>query len=123
MPAKGGGNDGKYEPNHVSWSEVPSRSNDVYVRGNLGRATNAPQRPPVPNVTTLVVGCKRARELYGDRFRQATNVHDNLAFVMKMIATAAKLEDGSPDQYATLTIARDIAAGAGEVPAAIQATE
>jgi len=42
---------------------------------------------------------------------------------MKMIATAAKLEDGSPDQYATLTIARDIAAGAGEVPAAIQATE
>jgi len=96
----------------------------MFMLGVAGGAQQtAPQLAPIPDATILEAGRKAARELYGDRFRQATNVQDKLALVMEMIATAAKLEDGSPDQYATLTIARDIAAGAGEVPAAIKATE
>lgn len=83
----------------------------------------APQPAPVPDAAAVEAGRNVARELFGDRFRQAANVEGKLALVMEMIAVAARLEDGSPDQYAMLTIARDIAAGAGEVPAAIKATE
>ncbi len=46
-----------------------------------------------------------------------------MALAKEMLDVAAKLPDGSTDQYALLRIVRDIAAGAGEAPTALKAAE
>lgn len=81
------------------------------------------QKSPAPNAKTWEAAQKAAKEIYGPRFAQAKTAAQKSALAKDMLDMAAKLPDGSTDQYALLRIARDIAAGAGEAPTALKAAE
>ncbi|MCY2992247.1 MAG: formylglycine-generating enzyme family protein [Planctomycetota bacterium] len=83
----------------------------------------AQQKSPIPDVKALEQGQKAAREIYGTRFGQAKTAADKLALAKEMLDTASKVPDGSADQYALLKIAKDVAAGAGDVPTTLGAVE
>ncbi len=85
--------------------------------------SNTPQKTPVPNATALETSQQAARDLFGDRFRSAKTVTAKTAVAAEMIEAALKLQDGSADQYVLLTIAREIATGAGDAATALQAAE
>lgn len=83
----------------------------------------ARQKAPVPDGPAQQKSQDMAREVYGGRFQQAKTVADKTALAAEMIDAALNVENGSADQYALLKIARDIAAGAGDAPAALRAVE
>lgn len=62
-----------------------------------------------------------AREIYRGRFQQAKTIAEKTALATEMIDAVPNVADGSADQYVLLKIARDIAAGAGDAPTALQA--
>jgi len=85
--------------------------------------SNAQSRAPVPQGAALEASQKAAADLYGDRFRSAKTLADKTAVAADMIEAALQLQDGSADQYVLLTIAREIAAGAGDAATALRAAE
>jgi hypothetical protein len=83
----------------------------------------AEAKAPIPDAKAFEAGQKAAREIYGSRFTQAKTAAQKVALAKEMLETAAKIPDGSVDQYALLRIAGDIAAGAGEAGTALMAVE
>jgi formylglycine-generating enzyme required for sulfatase activity len=105
-------------PQHVVMRVLLFLTVIVVASESLGQ-----QKSPVPDGKTLETGQQAAREIYGARFQQAKTSAQKLALAKEMLDTAAKMPDGSADQYALLRIAGDIAAGAGEAPTALLAAE
>ena len=87
------------------------------------RHVYAQAKPPVPVAELQESAKKAATEIYGGRFKQAKTSAEKTALATEMIEAAAKVQDGSPDQYVLLKIAADIAATAGDAPTALQAVE
>ena len=83
----------------------------------------AQQNAPIPDAPAQDAAQKAASEIYAGRFQQAKTIADKTALATEMINASSKFPDGSADQYVLLKIARDVAAGAGDAPTAIQASE
>lgn len=82
----------------------------------------APQRASVPDGPAQEAARTAAAEIYSGKLQQAKTIADKTALAVGMIDASSKFQDGSADQYVLLTIARDVAAGAGDLPTAIKAT-
>jgi formylglycine-generating enzyme required for sulfatase activity len=83
----------------------------------------AAEKSPVPDEAAQQAARKMAGEIYGGRFALAKTATDKTALAAEMIEAALKVQDGSPGQFVLLSIARDIASGAGDAPTALQAVE
>ncbi len=83
----------------------------------------AAEKSPVPDEAAQQAARKMAGEIYGGRFALAKTAADKTALAAEMIEAALKVRDGSPGQFVLLSIARDIASGAGEAQTALQAVE
>jgi formylglycine-generating enzyme required for sulfatase activity len=83
----------------------------------------AQQKAPIPDAQAEQAARKIANEIYGGRFQQAKNAADKAALAIEMIDSALTVQNGTADQYILLEIAREVAAGTGEAPTAIRATD
>ena len=83
----------------------------------------AQQRAPVPDAEAQRAVKKAAADIYGSRFQEAKTAAAKTALAKEMLDAASKVRAGSADHYVLLTIARDIATGAGDAPAALEAVD
>jgi formylglycine-generating enzyme required for sulfatase activity len=66
---------------------------------------------------------KAADELFGARIRSVKTARDKASLAAEIVETALNAQERSADQFVLLTIARDVAAGAGDAATALQAVE
>lgn len=104
---------------HLSPMQVVVVLTAIAVAGELA----AQQKSPVPDKAAEQAAKKTAGEIYGGRFALAKTAADKTALAAEMIGAGLKVQDGSAGQYVLLTIARDIAAGAGDVTTALSAVK
>ena len=83
----------------------------------------AQQKAPVPDAEAQQAVKRAAADIYGKRFREAKTAAAKTALAKEMLDAASKVRAGSADQYVLLSIARDIAAGAGDAPTALEAVD
>ena len=124
-PANSGGELRSWkERNHAMVVSACSRTDPLGVAAAAAAGLlNAEEKASVPDAGALEAAQKAASELFGGRFRSARTAADKAAVAAEMIEAALKLQDGSADQYVLLKIAREIASGAGEAAAALEAAE
>ena len=98
---------------------MPIAYSPAFIPLILGFALNAlpsermvQQRVLVPDAAAQEAAKRAAGEIFGTRFKQVQTAAEKTTLAAEMIDAAMKVEDGSPDQYALLKIATDIAAGA-----------
>lgn len=80
-------------------------------------------RPPVPSAAAQAEAQRLVREVFGDKLDRAKTAEAKVTLAKEMIAAAAKDKGAMPGQYVLLRSACDLAAEAGDIPAALDAAD
>jgi len=87
-------------------------------------ADAAAAKKPVPTPDVEAQALAQVKRVWGDQYARATTPAAKAAIAQRMLTQSrSAARRGSPDQYAALKVARDIAASAGDVATALAAVD
>lgn len=80
-------------------------------------------KSPVPDAAALKDATQQVNDVYKDDVTKARKPEDKIAVAKKMLVAASETKNDTAGRYALLTMARDLAASAGDADAAFEAVD
>ncbi len=92
--------------------------------GLLGGALlRAADRASVPSSAAQDEALKLVKDVYGDEYAKANSSEQKTALAQRLLQTARETDQGTPNHYALLRVAWDVATQAGDAKLAMQVTD
>ncbi len=88
-----------------------------------GAALRAADKVPVPTPSAQAKALALVKEVYGEDLDKAESSEQRTALAQTLLETAGKTDPGTPNHYALLRVAWDVATQAGDAQLAIQVTD